>query len=135
MFLEDYFVHYPDRSARAWQIGNKFIGEAVKNIDDESTDIYVSEAFRLPSLAVLFARPELILEVQARAKGKDQRANYDFLRQIDNLYFTEVVRGRITQYFQITTNRELKENPKAEVLESYVIPESNDKLYVYKIMR
>ena len=126
LFAEDYFFHYPQRSGRAWQVANTYIGKSLRERKQEASKVYVTPAYWKPALAVLFYNPEYI-EVIQQSNGQKP---YAWENQFDKFYFETPSLsqdGKEILYYQ---------NPDSTIplpiSETYVFPDGEEALYVVK---
>ncbi len=89
-YIEDYFSHYPIRSAYDWQLGNKYMGEISKQEKNNYQKIILSEVYRLPYLAVFFYNPEYILDIQKQIIAKGTHQDYFWMYQYGKYQYGDV---------------------------------------------
>jgi len=89
IYLEDYIGHYPKRSQSAWQIKNQDMALLAIKEEVKYSLIYISDAYRLPVLSILFYQPELIKEIQPSDK-KLANQNYTWINGFGKYRFGDV---------------------------------------------
>ena len=119
LYLEDYFMHYPVRSAQAWQLGNTYIGQAVAKYKNDYDYIFIDSAYWQPALATVFYNPELITDIQ---KSGDSN---DWVKQIDRI---NVGLGETKQFKDNSLYLSSKKLP-GKIVQNYVFPDGSEALY------
>ncbi|NMC36432.1 hypothetical protein GYA49_05310 [Candidatus Beckwithbacteria bacterium] len=119
LYLEDYFIHYPARSAQAWQLGNTYIGQAVAEYKNDYDHIFVDSAYWQPALAVVFYNPKLIVDIQEHGN------NNDWVKQIGKISFGLDETKQPEDHSLYLSSKKLS----GKIIQNYVFPDGSEALY------
>lgn len=128
LYLEDYFNHYPARSAYAWQLGNKYIGQIVKQEKNNYKKIIIPSSFGMPVNSILFYNPDIVLKIQQANIKKNIGNSFWWVGQ--DFYQFQFNRQNIDikefRTLKLSTNKQGYEN---FINKTYVYPNGDELLY------